>query len=101
MIRPRQVFLLAALILVGAITAADAQEPTKRFLGKLKVGQEVTLKEANGRYEIIVLKRLPLGHKIVGIGDDYIELLDVSGVTTTIIPVYSIRSITRLELPQK
>jgi hypothetical protein len=98
--RLRRVFLLALFIL-GTIAATEAAEPTKRFLAKLKVGQEVTLKEANGRFEIIVMKRLPLGHKIVEIGDDYIELLDVSGVTTTIIPVYSIRSITRLELPQK
>ena len=97
--RLRRVFLLA-LFIFGTV-AATAAEPAARFLGKLKVAQEVTLKETNGRYEIIVMKRLPLGHKIVEIGDDYIELLDVSGVTTTIIPIYSIKAITRHELPQK
>lgn len=99
--RLRRVFLLAALSLVGMLATTEAAEPSKRFLAKLKVGQEVTLKEASGRYEITVMQRLPLGHKVVEIGDDYIELLDVSGVTTTIIPIYSIKAIIRHELPQK
>jgi hypothetical protein len=99
--RLRAVFLLAALSFLGTLATTEAAEPTKRFLARLKIGQEVTLKEANGRYEIIAMERLPLGHKIIEIGDDYIELLDVSGVTTTIIPIYSIKAITRHELPPK
>lgn len=96
----RAVFLLAPMLFVGTL-ATESAEPTKRFLAKLKVGQEVTLKEASGRYEIVVMERLPLGQKIVEIGDDYIELLDASGVTTTIIPLYSIKAITRHELSPK
>lgn len=98
---PRRVFLLAGLLLLETLAATEAAEPSNRFLTKLKEGQQVSLKEANGRYDIIVMKHLPLGHKIIEIGDDYIELLDVAGVTTTIIPIYSIKSITRHELPTK
>jgi hypothetical protein len=99
--RLRAVFLLVALAFVGMLATTEAAEPSKRFLAKLKVGQEVTLKEANGRFEVIVMERLSLGHKVVEVGDDYIELLDVSGVTTTIIPIYSIKAITRHQLPPK
>lgn len=93
-----RISILAVFLLAVSVNAAD---PPKPFLSKLKVGQEVSLKEANGRYEIIVMKRLSLGHRVVEVGEDYVELLDVSGVTTTIIPIYSIRSITKHELPQK
>ena len=69
----------------------------------LDVGQEVNLKAASGGYEIGVFKANPgpLGHKVVEVGADYVVLQDIRGnVTTTRIPIYSIKAVTIMTIPR-
>jgi hypothetical protein len=36
---------------------------------------------------------IPLTHKIVEIGEDYVVVRDISGVMDTVVPVYSLKGI--------
>ncbi|MEY4180419.1 MAG: hypothetical protein RLY70_3993 [Planctomycetota bacterium] len=70
------------------------------FFAGLRVGQSVTLKEANGRYELAVYDDVPLGPvgpKLADIGPDYVVVEDGVGVSETRIPIYSIKSIVRFK----
>ncbi len=92
------VFLCATLALACLSPAASGQEKgRKSFLSVLKEGQGVVLKESAGRYEFTLMEG---GHKVIEVGPDYVLIEDLAGVTETRIPVYSIKSITRIKLPK-
>lgn len=99
---PRSFFavsLCAALVLACLSPEASGQEKGRKgFLSVLKEGQAVVLKEAAGRYELTVMEG---GHKVIEIGPDYVVVEDLAGVTETRIPVYSIKSITRIKGPKR
>ena len=97
------VLLLSAFFTLGSFTATGQgqEQPRKRFLSVLKEGQGVSLKETAGRFELTVMKDLPLGHKVIEVGADYVVVEDVVGVTETRIPIYSIKSIVNLKVPKK
>ena len=44
----------------------------------------------------VIIKGLEVGHKVLEVGTDYVLLEDAGGVTETMIPVTSIRSVVRL-----
>ncbi len=76
-----------------------ANENAKSSVFKhLKKGQIVSLKENANNYSIQVLSNLPLGHKILEIGTDYLVLEDATASFTLSIPVTSIKSISYLKL---
>ncbi len=78
-------------------TASHGQEKrSKSFLSNFQVGQIVLVSEPGGRYEIRIIKGLEVGHKVLEVGTDYVLLEDAGGVTETMIPVTSIRSVVRL-----
>lgn len=101
MIAIRILFVTTSLLILVPPTSNGQDRSQKGFLSALKVGQIVTLKEDAGRYEITVLKKAPLGHKIIEIGSDYVVIEDAARVTETRIPVYSIKAIIRLRLPKE
>lgn len=78
--------------------ASGEEKGRKSFLSVLKEGQRVVLKESAGRYEITVMEG---GHKVIEVGPDYVLVEDLAGVTETRIPVYSIKSITRIKGPKR
>ncbi len=43
-------------------------------------------------------EEVPLGHKIIEIGDDFVVLEDLAEVTQTTIPVYSVKAVVRLNV---
>ena len=86
--------------------AASAQAPVEKqpnILSVLKEGQPVSIKEVSGRYDITTLVGVPgvQGHKVLMIGSDYLVVQDISGITEIHIPMYSIKAIIRVKLPQK
>lgn len=96
----KRIILALAVVLALALTPllGSAQDkPHRGMFAALKVGQSVNLKEADGRYVIMVMKDLAIGHKIVEIGADYVVLIDAAGVTETTIPVYSIKAIVKVK----
>lgn len=78
--------------------ASGQEKARKGFLSVLKEGQTVVLKEAAGRYEITLMEG---GYKVIEVGPDYVVVEDLAGVTETRIPVYSIKSITRIKGPKR
>jgi len=93
---------LGLLLLAVAVAAAPkAEDKPVGVFAPLEKGQTVTVKEAGGRYEVVVAPGVELGHKIVEVGPDFIVVLDASGVTETRIPIYSIKAVTVTRLPKK
>ena len=100
----RMVFMVVlALIAIGTFTVSGQplDKPRRGFLSVLKEGQAVTIKEIAGRYEITVMDDVPLGHKLVEVGADYLTIQDIAGITETRIPTYSVKSIVRVKLPRR
>ena len=99
---PRSLFAVmvcATLALACLSPAANGQEKGRKgFLSVLKEGQAVVVKEVSGRYEITLMEG---GHKVIEVGPDYVVVEDLAGVIDTRIPVYSIKSITRIKVNRK
>ena len=93
--------LAAALLLTIPATSHGQEKPRKGFLAILKEGQTVTLKESAGKYEITLMKNIPLGHKVIEVGVDYVVVEDAAGVTETRIHVTSIKAIIKLKIPKE
>lgn len=96
---------ILGVLALGFLTAS-AQAPAEKqptFLSALKEGQSVTLKQDAGRYEITTVEGVAAvqGHKVMEIGNDYIVVQDIAGVTESRIPLFSIKAIVRLKVPRK
>lgn len=77
-----------------AVRQVNLGEGDGLILGALQKDQKVALKEAGGGYQIGVVQGVPLGHKVVEVGSDYVVLEDIAGITETRIPIYAIRAVT-------
>jgi len=100
------IILLLLVIAATATFTASGQAPAEKqrhFLAALKVGQPVSVKEVSGRYEISTVEGVPgvQGHKVIEVASDYVVVQDISGVTETRIPLWSIKAIVRLKLPRE
>lgn len=80
------------------VSTMDLTAQEKGFLSILKVGQSVGLKEASGRYEVTIFDGIPQGYKVIQVGQDFVVVEDVSGITELHIPIYSIKCITKLKV---
>lgn len=94
---------MTAFLALG-IFSASGQAPNKPVgvLSVLRPGQSITLKDADGRYEIGIFANGPdlLGHKVVEVGGDYVVVQDVSGVNEVRIPIYAVKAIVTLKVPK-
>lgn len=92
-------FLTLAITLgiyLHSSTVDAADNPKASIFKHLKKGQIITLKDNGHNYSILVLPNLPLGHKIVEIGSDYLVIEDSVSAYTFYIPVTSIKAISFL-----
>ena len=92
-------FLILAITLgtyLNGSTLDAADNPKASVFKHLKKGQIVTLKDNGHNYSIQVLPNLPIGHKIVEIGSDYLVIEDAGSAFTFYIPVTSIKAISFL-----
>ena len=93
------VTMIGLAVAVG-IAAAPKEEPKRTgVLSVLRKDMKVGLKEVNGGYQINVLPEVPQGHTVLEVGEDYVILQDITGITETRIPIYAVRAVTvtRLE----
>ena len=97
----RLLAVAAGLLLSIPATSHGQDKPRKGFLAVLKEGQTVVLKESAGKYEITLMKNIPLGHKVVEVGPDYVVIEDAAGITETRIHVTSIKAIIKLKIPKE
>lgn len=93
-------FVICATLAIACLSpAANGQENGRKgFLSVLKEGQAIVVKEVAGRYEITLMEG---GHKVIEVGPDYVVVEDIAGVTETRIPVFSIKSISRIKVNRK
>lgn len=94
--------LLAGLVIVLVASAGMAPAERVGALGGLRPGLPITLTEAEGRFEIGILPGVPgpLGHEVTAVGQDYVAVQDISGVSETVIPLFSIKCVKTLRIPR-
>ena len=99
---------LSGSLVFGVLTmTSPGQERQERgkagggFWGTLRPGQPIQVKEAAGRFEIIQLQGLQLGHKVIEVGNDCLVVEDIGGFTETRIPLTSIKSLVKVKLPRE
>ncbi|MFO0822538.1 MAG: hypothetical protein U0792_05360 [Gemmataceae bacterium] len=97
---PRLLLVVMALLALVAGVAAQKAEAKKGVFASLEVGQQVSLKETASGYTIGVMPGIPLAHKVIEVGSDYIVLEDPAGVTQTRIPITSVKAVTVTKLPK-
>lgn len=95
--------VLCGVLIFGCLTLTSPgqEKPRSGFLDILKRGQLVLVKEAGGRFEITQMDDLKVGHKVLEIGNDFVQVEDFSALTETRIPVTSIKSLVKLKLPRE
>jgi hypothetical protein len=89
---------LAALVLLALSSsfAVEAPKKPKGIFSSLKVGQPVTLTDHGAAFSISLLDEgLPLTHKVVEVGEDYVVVEDIAGVTEATLPIYSLKGIVK------
>jgi len=93
---------LAVFMIVLATSAGMAPAGRVGVLGGLRPGLAITLTEAADRFEISILPGVPgpLGHEVTAVGEDYVAVKDIAGVTETVIPLFSIKCVKTLRLPR-
>ena len=100
----RSIAIALALIALGsiAVTGQSPEKPRRDFLSTLKAGQAISLKETAGRFEIGFVDDFAgvLGHKITDVGEDFVAVVDLAGVSEIRIPIYSIKSVVRVRIPK-
>lgn len=93
--------VLGGIAVYAAHGADEAKKPSGVF-STLKVGQTVTLKDDGTAFSISFLdEEAPLAHKVVEIASDHIVVQDVAGVTETTVPVYAVKSVTKIKTKGK
>ena len=89
-------------ILTITVSGQAPEIPRLGFLSAFKAGQSVSVKEADGHFEISTFDDglTPLGHKVMEVGPDYVTVADIAGVAETRINIFSIRSFVTNKVPK-
>lgn len=93
----KQWMLIVCLIAVGMALGAQNAPKQRSVFSIFKVGQSVNLKDHGSAYSISVFEDdVPLSHTVVEVGDDYVVVRDIAGVTDSMVPVYSVKAIEKV-----
>ena len=92
----------AALLITVASVAGFAPAERGGVLAGLKPGMPIMLTDKTGRFEVGILPGVPgpLGHEVIAVGEDYLVVKDITGVTETWIPIFSIACVKTTKLPR-
>jgi len=92
--------IIAFLAAVAVASLAISKQPTPEQTGRgvlsvLSKGQAVSVKEGAGRYEIGILTEGMdvLGYNVLEVGQDYVVVQDLAGITELRIPIWSIQAV--------
>jgi hypothetical protein len=96
--RTRMLIGVTVVVLLIAMTlGADATKKPKGVFSALKVGQSVSLKDEGSAFTLTVFEPdLPQSHKVIEVGDNFIVVRDIAGISDTTIPVFSLKSIVKV-----
>lgn len=89
--------LVVIVALVAAALGADEARKPKGVFSALKVGQAVSLKDEGSAFTITFFEpELPQSHKVIEVGNDYIVVRDIAGISDTMVPIYSVKGIVKV-----
>jgi hypothetical protein len=93
--------LSAFLIIAMAASAGMGPVRQEGALSGLRPGMAIRLTESEGRYEIGIMPKIPgpLTHEVIAVGENYMAVKDITGITETVIPLYSIKCVKTFRLP--
>jgi hypothetical protein len=93
---------VVVLLVLAAVAATAAEERKTGLFAPLAEGQRVNLKEKDGRYVISAVVGVTQTHIVNEIGNDYIALQEIGGLTETRIPVTAVKAVlvTRAGVPR-
>ena len=95
----RWIWLGVVLVAVAVALGAEDVKKSKGVFSTLKVGQNVTLKDEKAAFTISFFDEdLPLAHKVIEIGEDYVVIRDVVGIKETTIPVYALKAVEKIRV---
>lgn len=87
-------------------TTASSQpprpQPTNAILGLLKKGQAISMKDCGYNYALSIFENgvEPLGYTVIEVTDSYVVVRDLPGITDLAIPIWSIKSVATVHLPE-
>ena len=86
---------------MDSVGQTPAEQPGT-VLNVLEEVESVSIKEVARRYQINTLEGVPgvLGYKVLEIGIDHLVIQEIAGITEIHIPVYLIKAIIRLKVPE-
>lgn len=91
-----------SVVFVLLLAASFGMGPAKQqgVLSGLRPGLAVRLTESEGRYEISVMPKIPgpLTHEVIAVGENYVAVKDLTGITETVVPLYSIKCVKTFRL---
>lgn len=100
-----QNWIWLGFVLVAVVVAlgADDEKRQKGVFSTLKIGQTVTLKQESSGFMVSYFDddTVPLTHKVIEIGDDFIVVEDIAATRETTVPIYALRSIEKVKTKGK
>ena len=93
--------LMSAVPIEGITSAQEAPPKAEKSIRNLlRPGQNVAVKDADGRYAITTYVGGPvvLSHRVVAVAKDHVVVRDFTEFADMAIPVYSIKSVATVRL---
>lgn len=94
--------IAAAVLALSSSFAVEGPKKSKGIFSALKVGQNVSVKNQGSAYSIDYFDTdLLQTHKIVEVADDHVVVRDINDLIETTVPIYAIKSISKLNTKPK
>ena len=94
---PTVLAVSAGALLLGSALSQRPDAPGGGPFGPLRMGDKVTLREKQGRYEFSLVPDAG-SHRIVELAKDYIAVEDIFGNSRLWIPITSVQSVYKSKL---
>jgi len=95
--------IVVVLVVVAIALGADEANKPRGAFSKLRISQQVTVRQEPSGFTILYFNddTVPLTHKVVEIGDDFLVVEDIAATRETTVPIYALRSIEMVKTKAK
>ena len=89
---------MMAMIVASLVPGQERPPKHKGIFSRLKVGQSVSIKDEGAAVSISYLDgAVPLAFKVTEVSENHIVVEDIAGVREMVVPVYAVKSVTRMK----
>ena len=93
---------MAAMIVASLVPGRERPPKHNGIFSRLKVGQSVSIKDEGAAVSISYLDgTVPLAFKVTEVNENHIVVEDIAGVREMVVPVYAVKSVTRMRTKLK